>query len=102
MVELSQIPSEVQNYLKSGVLPPSHIEPSGSLSSKLITRVLEFKRSKVFNEDKKLIFDLNLMDFGEGVIGVNAASDYYFNKPAKDLQVREWKSLINFYRIFSK
>ena len=101
MVRVEDIPFEIQNYLKSGILPPSCIKPNPSISSKLIAKILMFKRNKIFDEGEQLLFDLNLMDFGEDIIGVDAASNYYFKKPATNLQIREWKSLIGFYRMFS-
>lgn len=48
-----------------------------------------FMIEKIWSKERILEMYLNTSEMGIGVFGVEAASEYYFNKPAKDLSKNE-------------
>lgn len=48
-----------------------------------------FMIEKIWNKQRILEMYLNTSEMGIGVFGIEAASEYYFNKPAKDLTKNE-------------
>ena len=57
--------------------------------------LLAVEIEKNFSKQQILTLYLNLMNFGHGNYGVEAASRYYFGKPAKDLTVAEAATLVD-------
>ena len=56
----------------------------------MITRRLESNLSK----DRIFTIYLNVIEWGPGIFGVQAASQYYFNKPASRLNLEEMVRLV--------
>jgi monofunctional glycosyltransferase len=48
-----------------------------------------FMIEQVWGKERILNVYLNVIEMGKGVFGIEAAAQYYFNKPAKDLSRRE-------------
>lgn len=63
---------------------------SRKLKEAILTIILETKYSK----DEILEMYLNQINFGYNVYGIESASQFYFNKPAKDLTIAESAYLI--------
>jgi penicillin-binding protein 1A len=60
-----------------------------SLSRKLKEAILAFKIERAYTKEEILTFYCNLLHFGHGLYGVEAASEFYFGKNARDLSVEE-------------
>ena len=58
------------------------------------------KQQKLFDEDERQELYLNALDFGDDVIGIQSASDYYFKKPVSNLSFEEALTLAGLYKIF--
>jgi penicillin-binding protein 1A len=65
-----------------------------TLSRKLKEAILAFKIERSYTKREILTFYCNLLHFGHGLYGVEAAADYYFGKKAKDLSVEESAMLV--------
>ena len=60
-----------------------------TLSRKLKEAILAFKIERAYTKEEILTFYCNLLHFGHGLYGVEAASEYYFGKTARDLALEE-------------
>jgi penicillin-binding protein 1A len=60
-----------------------------TVSRKLKEMILAFKIERAYTKEEILTFYCNLLHFGHGLYGVEAASEFYFGKNAKDLSVEE-------------
>lgn len=69
---------------------------------KLILSILQFRREYIMDFRERLTLDANLLDYGEGVIGIQAASQRFYQKPLSEALDKEWITLINLHDIFSK
>jgi len=60
-----------------------------SLSRKIKEAILAFKIERAYTKEEILAFYCNLLHFAHGLYGVQAASEYYFDKDAADLTLEE-------------
>ena len=60
-----------------------------SLSRKLKEAILAFKIERAYTKEEILTFYCNLLHFGHGLYGVEAAAEYYFGKKAHELSLEE-------------
>lgn len=60
-----------------------------SVQRKLIELWYAFQLEKKYSKEEILELYFNLIYFGHGQYGIQAASEFYFNKPAKDLSLGE-------------
>ncbi len=60
-----------------------------TLSRKLKEIILALKIEKKYSKNQILTYYLNSIYYGEGVIGIKSAAEYYFNKNLKDLTLSE-------------
>ncbi|HSF17206.1 MAG TPA: PBP1A family penicillin-binding protein [Vicinamibacteria bacterium] len=60
-----------------------------TLSRKIKEAILAFKIERAYTKEEILTFYCNLLHFGHGLYGVEAAADYYFGKRARDVTVAE-------------
>jgi len=98
-VALSDIPEHVRHVFSTDdrlIDLPKNDNPIRQISSK----ILNFRKNKVFNDDEHYELYLNTLDFGGNVIGIEAASNYYFQKSISDLSFEESLTLVNLYKIF--
>jgi penicillin-binding protein 1A len=60
-----------------------------TVSRKIKEAILAFKIERSYTKQEILTFYCNLLHFGHGLYGVEAASEFYFGKKAHDLTVEE-------------
>jgi penicillin-binding protein 1A len=65
-----------------------------TVSRKLKEAILAFKIERSYTKEEIFTFYCNLLHFGHGLYGVEAASEYYFGKSASDLSVEESAMLV--------
>lgn len=102
LLQASVIPSEVENFLSEHDIKVDADLLPDDLLGRLGSGVLELRRNKFMSETEQLALDLSLIDFGEGIIGINAASEYYFKKPLSELSATQWITLVNLHKMFLK
>jgi penicillin-binding protein 1A len=60
-----------------------------TISRKIKEAILAFKIERAYTKEEILTFYCNLLHFGHGLYGVQAASEYYFDKDTRDLTLEE-------------
>ena len=99
----SEIPATVEAFLTDNKVEiTSDYKPDSDFKVQILASILEVRRSRFMTSSQQLALDMNLLDFGEGIIGLGAASEYYYKKPLVELSDKEWITLINLQKIFSK
>jgi 1A family penicillin-binding protein len=73
-----------QQFIKNAVLTPEK-----KVTRKIKEIVLAYKLEKKFSKDEILQMYLNEIPYGSNAYGVEAASQKYFNKSAKDISIAE-------------
>ena len=63
------------------------LTPDRTISRKVKEALLALKLERMFTKDEILALYMNRVYFGNGVYGFEAASERFFNRPAKDLTV---------------
>ena len=103
LIEVSDIPPAVEDFLITNKIEvKADTEFGGGLFSGFVMEVLELRMSKFMTQSEQLAMHLNLLSFGEDVIGIEAASQYYFKKPVSQVSDTQWITLINLQKMFSK
>lgn len=98
----SDVPQAVQSFLKD-----NHVQVSGDykvdsdFKAQLISKILEIRKKRFMSYPEQLALSMNLLSFGNHVLGMKAASDYYLKKPLSGLSDKEWIMLINLQKIIS-
>ena len=102
------------DFVESGMVPVSIAEgvqadivehglltfgEDGNLQ-RLAGGMLNLRFKKFMKEEEKVAVYMNLLDFGGGVRGVEAASHYYFGRGVEALSEEEWMTLVNLQRMF--
>ena len=97
-VSFSDIPEHVRQVFLSdeAVIFKQDDSPIRQITSK----ILMVRQDKFFDEDERRELYLNTLDFGDDVIGIESASNYYFQKPVSDLSFEESLTLLGLFRIF--
>lgn len=99
----SMIPPQVEQFLND-----NHVGVEGTYEgderpgSRLVFGVLKLRENKFMDSTQQLALNMNLLDYGEGIVGLESASQYYFKKPLSEISDKEWITLINLQKIFSK
>lgn len=101
-LSIESIPASVQTFLnqKKVSLQPRFQSNSQNPLSSLLGLVLKLRHDKFMKPEEKLEVDLTLLDFGKEVVGLEAASEYYFKKPLNELPESQWMTLINLHLMF--
>lgn len=60
-----------------------------TISRKIKEAILAFKIERAYTKEEILTFYCNLLHFGHGTYGVQAAAEYYFGKDTRDLTLEE-------------
>lgn len=60
-----------------------------TISRKVKEAILAFKIERAYTKEEILTFYCNLLHFGHGTYGVQAAAEYYFGKDTRDLTLEE-------------
>lgn len=71
----------------------THLSSKKTFSRKLNEIILTKKLERNFSKDKILENYLNIIYFGNNCYGIEEASQFYFSKPAKDLNIQESATL---------
>jgi len=71
------------------VIKNSHLTQEKKLSRKIQEVYLAYQMEQKYSKDQILMMYLNLIYFGKGAYGIEAASRLYFGKSAKDLSLAE-------------
>ncbi len=99
----AMIPANVEQFLTDNkVEVDGTYEGDERPGSRLVFGVLGLRQEKLMDASEKLALEMNLLDFGEGIIGLEAASEYYFKKPLSEISDKDWITLVNLQKIFSK
>lgn len=102
-ISAEEIPAEVRNFISQNNIEISYdFDLQGSAQTKLAAGILELRTRKIESADEFLAIKFNLLDFGEGIIGLESASQYYYKKPLSELTDAQWITLVNLQKIFSK
>jgi len=101
-IEADDIPKNIQIFLiDNEVEIASDFIATTSLKSRLIASILEVRSNNIENDVNRLAMQLNMLHFGENIVGIEAASEYYFKKPVAEISEWQWVTLINFQKIFA-
>lgn len=99
----SMIPPNVKQFLSDNkVAVEGTFDGEGRSGDRLVFGILNLREAKLMDPDQRLALNMNLLDYGEGIIGLGSASQYYFKKPLSEISDKEWLTLINLQKIFSK
>jgi len=98
-VAISDIPVHVKQVFAND--QPVNLLEDGDPINQVMSKILMVRQQKFFDDDERQELYLNTLDFGDGVIGIQSASNYYFQKPVSDLSFEETLTLIGIFRIFS-
>lgn len=66
-----------------------YLSPRKSLLRKLREALITWKMEKVLSKKRILELYLNVVEWGEGIFGIEAASRHYYGKPSSDLSPME-------------
>lgn len=77
-----------QQYVKNALL-----DPKKTVTRKIKELILSLEIELMYNKDQILTMYLNAIPYGSNAYGVEAASETYFNKHAKDLDLNEAATL---------
>jgi hypothetical protein len=103
-INAEEVPKQVETFIKvNNIVVLGDYQPnSESIKSQLIMGLLELRQTRFMNDTEKLALNLNLLNFGEGIVGLKSASRYYYMKPLETLSDKDWINLVNLQKIFSK
>lgn len=66
-----------------------YLTPAKNLSRKIREAIITWRIERVLSKKRILELYLNVIEWGEGIFGVEAASRYYFGKPSSELSPEE-------------
>ena len=104
-LEPGSIPIQVSDFLDENPnkfsLTPTLAQQS-SVIKQLAFEILMFRRDRFMNQEERRAYDLSVLNFGSEVVGMEAASAYYFQKPLSNISEAQWVMLLNWHEIFLK
>lgn len=102
-VVAKEVPEAVETFLVTNevAINGDYLLDSSS-KEKVIFGILELRKKRFMSDSERLALSMNLLDYGEGIVGVKSASQYYYKKPIAEASDKEWITLINLQKIFSK
>ena len=80
---------EGASTISQQLIKNTHLSNEKTFERKIKEMVLTKKLEKDFDKDEILEFYLNIIYFGNNCYGIESASNFYFNKDAKDLTLNE-------------
>ena len=80
---------EGASTISQQLIKNTHLSNEKTFERKIKEMVLTKKLEKEFDKDKILECYLNVIYFGNNCYGIESASEFYFNKSAKDLDLNE-------------
>lgn len=78
------------------------LDKEAGLFRKLTFKILLLRRDHFMQQDERLAYDLKVLNFGDQIVGMNAAAEYYFQNPLSTISEAQWVMLLNWYEIFLK
>jgi hypothetical protein len=99
-IALSEIPEHVQQVFKVDSSYNFNLPEKGSYYDIVLAKIMNLRINKFFNDNERLEFYLNTLSFGDKLTGLQAASEYYFQKPVSELSFEEALTLSGIYKIF--
>ncbi|WP_251197589.1 transglycosylase domain-containing protein [Anaerotardibacter muris] len=81
-----------QQFVRNTVLADEATE--STIKRKVREAYISLELEKMYSKDEILQMYLNTINYGQGAYGIEAASQLYFSKPAKDLTLPEAAALI--------
>ncbi len=93
---------EGASTISQQLIKNTHLSGEKTVERKLKEMVLTKKLEKAFSKDEILESYLNIIFFGNNCYGLESASEYYFNKEAKDLTLAESCTLAGMIKSPSK
>ncbi len=98
-----EVPESVSAFLATnGVTVNGDYQLGSSSRARLITSILQFRKKHFMADSERLALDMNLLNYGENIVGLKAGSNYYYKKPLDKASDKEWITLVNLQKIFSK
>lgn len=88
------------DYLLTKNYTPNSRLLVSSICNRVASKTLQLRHDKFFDDDERQELYLNTLDFGGDVIGISAASNYYFQKSVQDLSFEDALTLVGLYKIF--
>ena len=96
-----EIPGPVEDFLVANrVVLNGDYELDNSDKGKLVSGVLQLRKEYLMDPAEQIALDANLLNYGEGLIGIESASEYYYGKPLSEVSDREWITLVNLHNIY--
>ena len=86
--------STITQQLAKNIYQRQHYALFSMIINKLREMIIATKLEKVYSKNEILTLYLNTVPFGENIFGVEAASQRFFQKSAKDLNIQESALLI--------
>lgn len=84
---------EGASTISQQLIKNTHLTNEKTLSRKIKEVALTKRLEKTFTKDEILEIYLNVIYFGNGCYGIEEASQFYFDKPAKELNIQESATL---------
>ncbi|HHA18544.1 MAG TPA: hypothetical protein ENK70_02440 [Methylophaga sp.] len=98
-----EVPDAVEAFLVTNkVSVDGDYELDSSSKAKLIFGILQLRKEHFMTNPERLALDMNLLNYGGGIIGIKSGSEYYYRKPLTVASDKEWITLVNLQKIFSK
>ena len=102
IISTSDIPVSVEEFLIENKIPvEGDTDFVKGVPAKVLMSLLALRADKFMDENERLAFNLNLLPYGEEMLGIGAASEYYFKKPLSEISDAQWITLVNLQKIFS-
>lgn len=102
-LEPEEIPGPVEDFLVTNrVAVNGDYELDNSSKGELVSGILQLRKEYFMDPVEQIALDANLLNYGEGLVGIKSASEYYYDKPLSEVSDREWITLVNLHNIFSK
>ena len=99
----ADIPSTVVTFITTNkVEVKGDYDLPGGPFDRFLLGLLKIRRNKLMSATERLALDMNLLNFGEEVVGLRRAASFYYKKNLEKLTDQEWITLINLQKIFSK
>lgn len=98
-----EVPEAVEVFLVTNKVPvDGDYQLNSSSKAKLMLGILQLRKERFMTYSQGLALDMNLLNYGEGIVGIGAGSEYYYKKPLTEASDKEWITLVNLQKIFSK
>lgn len=98
-----ELPEPVKAFLiTNNVTVDGDYQLNSSNKARLILGILQLRRKHFMNLSEQLTLDANLLNYGEDLVGIKSASEYYYKRPLSEVSDKEWITLVNLQKIFSK